>query len=313
MQEGRGVAGRSILRAQNWRRVFNRRGLGQWGRLWLNHREGIRWTLRKTFAVLIALSPIISERTVWSIALEPFALRTLLPFRSVLTLGAFLTFALRPIPLRTVALRVPVALLAGFAVTVTAKITVTVATRLVLAALTPLVLTRVLARLLLTVIGTLIGSLVLARLLVADLSLLRLGLIVAVLIFEVDVEAGGNRITPEDFRRRPMGLHSPQKPEIVLGMLQVVLGQNPVSGRRSVTGQLLVLFEDVLRMAPDLDPIRAIGFEGPVGILLRLATAAAIATAGPTAATLPLHSFEISHVLSVTWFAGTPERPRRTL
>jgi hypothetical protein len=76
---------------------------------------------------------------------------------------------------------------------------------------------------------------------------------------------------------------------------------------------LLVLFEDVLGMAANLDPIRAIGFEGSVGVLLRLATAASIATAGPTAATLPLHSFEISHILSVTWFAGTPERPRGTL
>ena len=76
---------------------------------------------------------------------------------------------------------------------------------------------------------------------------------------------------------------------------------------------MLVLFEDVLGMAANLDPIRAIGFEGSVGVLLRLTTAAGIATAGPTAATLPLHSFEISHILSVTWFAGTPERPRGTL
>jgi hypothetical protein len=66
-------------------------------------------------------------------------------------------------------------------------------------------------------------------------------------------------------------------------------------------------------MAANLDPIRAIRFEGPIGILLRLTTAAGISTAGPTAATLPLHSFEISHILSVTWFAGTPERPRGTL
>jgi len=57
-------------------------------------------------------------------------------------------------------------------------------------------------------------------------------------------------------------------------------------------------------MAANLDPIRAIRFEGPIGILLRLTTAAGISTAGPTAATLPLHSFEISHILSVTWFAG---------
>jgi hypothetical protein len=76
---------------------------------------------------------------------------------------------------------------------------------------------------------------------------------------------------------------------------------------------LLVLFEDVLCMAANLDPIRAIGFEGAVSVLLRLTTAAGITTAGPAAATLPLHSFEISHVLSVTWFAGMPERPKGTL
>jgi hypothetical protein len=69
----------------------------------------------------------------------------------------------------------------------------------------------------------------------------------------------------------------------------------------------LVFFEDVLGVATNLDPVGAVGFESPVGVLLlRLVTAAAVTAAGPTAATLPLHSFEISHVLSVTWFAGTP-------
>ena len=209
------------------------------------------------------------------------------------------------------------ALLARFAVAVTAKVAVTIPARLVLATLSALVLTHILTRLLLTrlwsLVLTLVLTLVWAMLLVADLSLLRLCRIVAVLIFEIDVEARRNRITSENFSRRAVRLNGPQEPEIVLGMLQIVFGQNPVTCRRRVTGQLLVLFEDVLGMAANLDPIRAIGFEGSVGVLLRLTTAAGIATAGPTAATLPLHSFEISHILSVTWFAGTPERPRGTL
>ncbi|MEY4250213.1 MAG: hypothetical protein RJA87_1846 [Pseudomonadota bacterium] len=256
--------------------------------------------------------------------MEPFALRTILPLRPVLTLGAFLTFALRPIPLRTIPLRTitlgtvtlgtvtlleALTLLARFAVAVAAKVAVTITARLVLATLPALVLTRIMTSLLLTRLW----SLVLARLLVADFGLLRLCRIVAVLIFEIDIEARRNRITSENFSRRTVRLNRPQEPEIVLGMLQIVFGQNPVTRRRRVTGQLLVLFEDVLRMAANLDPIRAVGFEGSVGVLLRLTTAAGIATAGPTAATLPLHSFEISHILSVTWFAGTPKRPRGTL
>lgn len=303
------MAGGSVLRAQDGRRLLHRCRLGQRGRLWLYNRQGIGRPLAIAFAVFIAVTAIITIGTVWTIPLEPFALRTILPFRPVLTLGAFLTFALRPIPLRTVTLLETLTLLARFAVAVAAKVAVTIAARLVLATLPALVLTRIMTRLLLTRLW----SLVLARLLVADFGLLRLCRIVAVLIFEIDIEARRNRITSENFSRRTVRLNRPQEPEIVLGMLQIVFGQNPVTRRRRVTGQLLVLFEDVLRMAANLDPIRAVGFEGSVGVLLRLTTAAGIATAGPTAATLPLHSFEISHILSVTWFAGTPKRPRGTL
>ena len=88
-----------------------------------------------------------------------------------------------------------------------------------MATLSALVLTRILTRLLLTRLGSLIGALVLTRLLVADLSLLRLCRIVAVLIFEIDVEARRNRITSENFSRRAVRLNRPQEPEIVLGML----------------------------------------------------------------------------------------------
>jgi hypothetical protein len=125
------------------------------------------------------------------------------------------------------------ALLARFAVAVAAKVTVTITARLVLATLSALVLTHILTRLLLTRLWSLIGALVLtlvwARLLVTDLSLLRLCRIVAVLIFEIDVEARRNRITSENFSRRAVRLNRPQEPEIVLGMLQVVFGQNPVT------------------------------------------------------------------------------------
>jgi hypothetical protein len=222
--------------------------LGQRGRLWLNDRQRIGRPLAIAFAVFIALTAIITIGTFWTIpldafALEPFALRTILPLRPVLTLWAVLTVPLRavplravplrPIALRTVALLEAFALLARFAVAVAAKVTVTITARLVLATLSALVLTHILTRLLLTRLWSLIGALVLtlvwARLLVADLSLLRLRRIVAVLIFEIDVEARRNRITSENFSRRAVRLNGPQEPEIVLGMLQIVFGQNPVT------------------------------------------------------------------------------------
>ena len=122
---------------------------------------------------------------------------------------------MRPIALRTVTLLEALALLARFAVTITTKIAVTIPARLVLATLSALVLTGILTRLLLTRLW----SLLLARLLVADFSLLRISLIVAVLVFEIDIEARRNRITSEDFSRRAVRLNRPQEPEIVLGML----------------------------------------------------------------------------------------------
>ena len=229
------MAGGSILRAQDGRRLLHRCRLGQRGRLWLNDRQRIGRPLAIAFAVFIALTAIITIGTVWTIALdafalEPFALRTILPLRPVLTLWAVLTVPLRAVPLRPIALRTVAlleafALLARFAVAVAAKVTVTITARLVLATLSALVLTHILTRLLLTRLW----SLVLARLLVADFSLLRIGLIVAVLVFEIDIEARRNRITSENFSRCTVRLNRPQEPEIVLGMLQVVFGQNPVT------------------------------------------------------------------------------------
>jgi hypothetical protein len=189
--------------------------LGQRGRLWLNDRQGIGRPLAIAFAVFIALTAIITIGTFWTIpldafALEPFALRTILPLWPVLTLGAVLTVPLRAFPLRTVALSTvtlleALALLAWFAVAVTAKVAVAIPARLVWTTLAALVLTRLLPRLVLTLIGTL----VLTRLLVADVRLLRLYRIVAVLIFEIDIEARGNRITSEDFSRCAVRLDGP--------------------------------------------------------------------------------------------------------
>ena len=169
--------------------------LGQRGRLWLNDRQGIGRPLAIAFAVFIALTAIITIGTFWPIsldafALEPFALWTILPLWPVLTLWAVLTVPLRAFSLRTIALRTitlleAFALLARFAVAVTAKVAVTIPARLVWTTLAALVLTRLLPRLVLT----LIGALLLTRLLVADVRLLRLCRIVAVLIFEIDVEA----------------------------------------------------------------------------------------------------------------------------
>jgi hypothetical protein len=205
--------------------------LGQRSRLWLNDRQGIGRPLAIAFAVFVAVTAIITERTLWTIALEPFALRTILPLWPVLalwpvlTLWTVLTITLRPVALRPITLLEALALLARFAVTVPAKIAVTITTRLVLTTLSALVLTRILTRLLLT----LLWSLILTRLLVAAFSLLRLDLIVAVLVLEIDVEARRNRITSENFSRRTVRLNRPQKPEIVLGMLQIVFSQNPVT------------------------------------------------------------------------------------
>jgi len=186
------MAGGSILRAQDGRCLDHRCRLGQRGRLWLNHRQGIGRPLAIAFAVFIALTAIITIGTFWPIALdalalEPFALRTILPLWPVLTLWAVLTVTLRAvslgtIPLKTITLLETLALLTRFAVAVTAKVAITIPARLVWTTFAALVLTR----LILTLIRAL---LLLARLLVADLWLRGLSLIVAVLVFEIDVEA----------------------------------------------------------------------------------------------------------------------------
>ena len=86
------MAGGSILRAQDGRRLLHRCRLGQRGRLWLNHRQGIGRPLAIAFAVFVALTAIITIGTFGTVpldafALEPFALlRTILPLWTVLTI-----------------------------------------------------------------------------------------------------------------------------------------------------------------------------------------------------------------------------------
>src|SRR5262249_14087951 len=91
-----------------------------------------------------------------------------------------------------------------------------------------------------------------------------LGLGLGGLVLEVDVEAGGELVAAEDLGSGPLRLHGAQQAEIVLCVLQVILGQHPVAGRRGVAGELLVLFEHVLGVAPHLDAFGAVGIEGPV-------------------------------------------------
>ena len=82
----------------------------------------------------------------------------------------------------------------------------------------------------------------------------------------------------------------------MFSVLEIVFPQDPVTGGVRVTRQLLVLFENVLRIAPHLDAFGTVGIKRPVGILRWLRIAAATATTA-IAPTLALHTFEISHTL----------------
>ena len=104
-------------------------------------------------------------------------------------------------------------------------------------------------------------------------------------------------VLADDVADGAIGLDGAQDAEIVLGVLQVVLGQNPVAGRRRVAGQLLVLLVDALGRAAHLDAFGAVRIEGPVGVVL-LRLAAGIAATAIVAAALALHALEISHGLS---------------
>jgi hypothetical protein len=96
----------------------------------------------------------------------------------------------------------------------------------------------------------------------------------------------------DDVGRGPIRLHGAQDAEIVLGVLQVVLGQHPVARDGRVTRQLLVLFEDAWAAPRTLTPSGPFESNARLALcLLRLAAAAAA-----IAAALTLHTLEISHV-----------------
>jgi len=97
------------------------------------------------------------------------------------------------------------------------------------------------------------------------------------LVLKVDIVAGDELIAPDDFRKRPLGLHGSHQPEIVFGVLKVVFRQDPVARGLGVARQLLILFVNVLGGAPHLHALGAVGIEGAIGVVLRLAPTAATA------------------------------------
>ena len=117
------------------------------------------------------------------------------------------------------------------------------------------------------------------------------------LVLEVDVVARRELVSAQDLAGRAARLNRPQQAEIVFGVLQIVLAQHTVSGRVRVARELLVFLENELRIAAHLDPFGAVGIEGAVGVLCRLAASATITATAAVAPTLALHTFEISHIL----------------
>jgi hypothetical protein len=124
------------------------------------------------------------------------------------------------------------------------------------------------------------------------------GLRLTAFILEIYVIAGDELVAADDVGQRALRLHGPHHPEIVLGVLQVVFGRDPIAGRVGVAGQLLIFLIDVLSGPADLDPVGPVGIERAVGVVLRLAatTAPATTAAVTVAVTLALYTFEISHV-----------------
>lgn len=108
-----------------------------------------------------------------------------------------------------------------------------------------------------------------------------------------------------------MRLQRAKQPEIVFGVLEIVLRQDPIAGGAGVARQLLIAFEDVLGVATHLHVVGTVGLERAIGVLLRLAPAAAVAASAAAIATaLTLHPLEISHMSeSVRIF---PRRSRRS-
>jgi hypothetical protein len=137
------------------------------------------------------------------------------------------------------------------------------------------------------------------------------GLSLGAFVLKIDVEARGEMVAAEDFAGGSRRLHGAQQAEIVFGVLQVVLAEDPIAGRRGVSGELLVFLEDVLGVAADLRALGAVGVKRPIGVLsLGLAAAAAAAATSATAtipAALTLHTLEISHYLITVLVSLRPD------
>ena len=121
------------------------------------------------------------------------------------------------------------------------------------------------------------------------------------LVLEIDVIALVGQFARGDLADRPLRLEGAQDAEIVFGVLEVVLGQNPVARRTGVAGQLLVALVDGLGVAADLDVLGTLRVPRTVGVR-RIGIAATAATGFPVATALTLHALEISHRGLPCWF-----------
>src|SRR6185312_14264253 len=288
LQERRRLAHRAVLAAQHALAlaglVGRRRGLGrgQRGRLRLDDVQRIALGALPAVTLAAELARRAVATVVALVAALPLALGALAR-RAILALAVIPVVPLALVPLIPLAI-VPLPVVALAVLALAAVV-----------ALALVALPRPLALALLTAIG---------------LRLRRLLGRLAALILEVDVVAGRELVATDDLADRTLRLHGAQDPEVVLGVLQVVLRQHAVAGRRGVARQLLVLFVDVLGCAAHLHAVRPVRIERAVGVVLGLAAAA---TTTATAVALTLHPLEISHAWSGSvadrWRGGRP-RPR---
>ena len=129
-----------------------------------------------------------------------------------------------------------------------------------------------------------------------SLGLRRLGgLGVGRLVLEIDVVARDELVAPDDLGQGPLRLHGAHHPEVMLGVLEVVLRHDAIAGGVGVAGELLVALVNVLGGAAHLDAIGAVGIEGAIGVVLGPSAPTA---AVPVTAALAFHSLEVSHFLS---------------
>src|SRR6185312_1255588 len=293
LQERRRLAHRAVLAAQHALAlaglVGRRRGLGrgQRGRLRLDDVQRIALGALPAVTLAAELARRAVATVVALVAALPLALGALAR-RAILALAVIPVVPLALVPLALVPL-IPLAIV-PLPVVALAVLALAAVVALALVALP-----RPLALALLTAIG---------------LRLRRLLGRLAALVLEVDVVAGRELVATDDLADRTLRLHGAQDPEVVLGVLQVVLRQHAVAGRRGVARQLLVLFVDVLGCAAHLHAVRPVRIERAVGVVLGLAAAA---TTTATAVALTLHPLEISHAWSGSvadrWRGGRP-RPR---